>query len=359
MNDMKLIMESWRSYAVEQNSSLEILKENADKGLITEERLAELWLQSLDDDWNQMINEGIIDALKKGAAAVKKGGKFIADKIMAAYNAAADKINEWITRLYIGGLDILSRTIKKVTSFGPVRKFISGMSALVEKIKDFKYNHPVLFKIVQVTAVVATVAAILYLMAGEANAKIEHPDNPEKIMSGAEDTWQGAKGICTVVLKNSDDPEVQDMAKECIQIINDYGPGGVDSGDVLAFGFPDDPMVNDIIRDAGGVFNDISAATEEAKAAKAVIGSQWVDAGSPESGPLYDQFKQAVREVNDYNDYIQDLLKAGKEGTYATQELTTTMLKGGGFKQSITVAGDVSKINPGTLPTGLEFAPGG
>ena len=63
--------------------------------------------------------------------------------------------------------------------------------------------------------------------------------------------------------------------------------------------------------------------------------------------------------INDYNDYIQDLLKAGKEGTYATQELTTTMLKGGGFKQSITVAGGISKINPGALPTGLEFTPGG
>ena len=78
------------------------------------------------------------------------------------YNAAANKINEWITRLYIGGLDILERTIRKVTSFGPVQKFIGGMSALVDKVANFKDDHPVLHKIVMVAGIVAATAAVLH-----------------------------------------------------------------------------------------------------------------------------------------------------------------------------------------------------
>ena len=181
MNDMKLIMESWRNYSIEDDT-LTILKERADKGIITEERLAELWLKSLDDDWNQMVNEGVIDSLKAGMDVIKRGGKFVADKVVAVYEAAARKINEWITRLYIGGLDILERTIKKVTSLGPVRKFLGAMSSLVEKVKNFKEDHPVLHKVVMVAGIVAATAAVMYLMAGEASTKIQSPDNPKKIM---------------------------------------------------------------------------------------------------------------------------------------------------------------------------------
>jgi hypothetical protein len=343
MNDMKLIMESWRSYTVEQNSSLDILKENADKGLITEERLAELWLQSLDDDWNQMINEGVIDALKKGVEAVKKGGKFIADKIMAAYSAAANKINEWITRLYIGGLDILQRTIKKVTSFGPVQKFISGMSALVEKIKDFKYDHPILFKVVTVAALVAVVAAVLYLMAGEANAKIEHPNNPKAAMqmSGAEDTWQGAKGICTAVLENSDDPEVQNMAKGCVRMINDYSPGGVFEHDVLRFSKEGSLDSKKLIQIAGKWFEGMEDKALSKGNLAVDIKAQWVASGSPGPGTeLYNQANKAVADANEAFKLTNDLVKVGKESTYKTLEIWND-----GFgSSSIKIGGGISKM---------------
>jgi hypothetical protein len=343
MNDMKILMESWRKYTVEQDASLAVLKESADKGLITEERLAELWLQSLDDDWNQMINEGVIDTLKKGTAAVKKGGKFIADKIMAAYNAAASKVNEWITRLYIGGLDILQRTIKKVTSFGPVRKFISGMSSLVEKVKDFKYDHPILFKVVTVAALVAVVAAVLYLMAGEANATIEHPNNPKAAMqmSGAEDTWQGAKGICTAVLENSDDPEVQNMAKGCVRMVNDYSPGGVFEHDVLRFSKEGSLDSKKLIQIAGKWFEGLEDKALSKGNLAIDIKAQWVAAGSPGPGTeLYDQANSAVRDANEAFKLTSDMVKVGKESTYKTLEIWNDGFGSSGIK----IGGGISKM---------------
>tara|TARA_Y100000593_G_C4262732_1_gene313100 strand:+ start:51 stop:1145 length:1095 start_codon:yes stop_codon:yes gene_type:complete len=323
MNDMKLIMESWRKYSVEDNT-LTILKERADKGIITEERLAELWLKSLDDDWNQMVNEGIIDSLKTGIDAIKKGGKFVADKIMAAYEAAASKINEWITRLYIGGLDILQRSIKKVTSSGPVRKFIGGMSSLIEKVKDFKEDHPILFKVVMVAGIVAATAAVMYLMAGEANAKIQNPDNPKMVMSGAEDTWQGAKGICTTIAKNTEDREVRSMAMDCVQMINDYSPGGVYEHDVLKFSKDGVASADDLVRIAQDIFAGYEQEKDAAFEAGQLIKKQWIAAGKPGTGPVYDQAAQAVADWKQASGVTNDLIQMGKDSTYKTLELKKT-----------------------------------
>ena len=51
MNDMKLLIESWRTYCHVEDKNLSLLKEQADKNLITEERLAELWFESLEQEW--------------------------------------------------------------------------------------------------------------------------------------------------------------------------------------------------------------------------------------------------------------------------------------------------------------------
>ena len=322
---MKLIMESWRNYSIEDDT-LTILKERADKGIITEERLAELWLKSLDDDWNQMVNEGVIDSLKAGMDVIKRGGKFVADKVVAVYEAAARKINEWITRLYIGGLDILERTIKKVTSLGPVRKFLGAMSSLVEKVKNFKEDHPVLHKVVMVAGIVAATAAVMYLMAGEASAKIQSPDNPKKIMTGGEEVWKGAKGICASVAQNTPDREVRSTAMECVQMINDYAPGGAfDNADkVLKFSKDGVFKADDLVKAAAGMFEDLQKDLAEAKKAGALIRDQWIEAGKPMEGPIYDKAMQAVDNFKNANSMVDDLLKMGESSTYKTQRLIKT-----------------------------------
>ena len=57
-------------------------------------------------------------------------------------------------------IDILQRTISKIKSFVPVQKFISGMSSLIEKVQNFKEDHPLLHKIVMVAGVVAATALL-------------------------------------------------------------------------------------------------------------------------------------------------------------------------------------------------------
>tara|TARA_A100001515_G_scaffold144962_1_gene151007 strand:- start:824 stop:1942 length:1119 start_codon:yes stop_codon:yes gene_type:complete len=326
MNDMKLLMESWRTYCHVEDKNLSLLKEQADKNLITEERLAELWFESLEQEWNQMVNEGVIDSLKAGMNAIRKGGKFIADKVAAMYEAAANKINEWITRLYIGGLDILERTIRKVVSFGPVQKFIGGMSALVDKVANFKEDHPVLHKIVMVAGIVAATAAVMYLMAGEANAKIQSPDNPKKIMTGAEDVWNGAKGICASIAKNTEDGEVRNMGMECIQMINDYAPGGAfDNADkVLKFSKDGVFKADDLVRAAADMFQGLEQDLAQTKKAGALIRDQWIEAGKPMEGPLYDKAMEAVNNFKNANNMVDDLLKMGEASTYKTQRLIKT-----------------------------------
>ena len=322
MNDMKLIMESWRKYSVE-DKTLTILKERANKGIITEERLAELWLKSLDEDWDQMVNEGVIDSLKAGMNAIKKGGKFVADGIAAAYEAAASKINEWITRLFIGGLDILERTISKVKSFGAVQKFIGAMSSLVGKVEDFKSEHPVLHKTVMIAGIVASVAAVTYLMAGEAGAKIQNPDNPRKIMTGAEEVWTGAKGVCSSIAQNTEDRQVRGMAMECVQMINDYAPGGAfDNADkVLKFSKDGVFTAEDLIQGAAGMFQDLEKDAAEAKKAVALVRDQWIEAGKPMEGPVYEKAIQAMNDFKEANATLDDLLKMGESSTYKTQRL--------------------------------------
>ena len=323
---MDHIMESWRTYCAVQDADLNILKEQANKGLITEERLAELWLVSVEEEWNQMINEGIIDTLKAGYEMVKKSGKFVADKITAAYNAAANKINEWITRVYIGGLDILQRTISKIKSFVPVQKFISGISSLIEKVQNFKEDHPLLHKVVMVAGIVAATAAVMYLMAGEANAKIQNPDNPKKIMTGAEDVWKGAKGICASVAQNAPDREVKSTAMDCVQMINDYAPGGAfDNADkVLKFSKDGVFKADDLVRAAAGMFEDLQKDLAEAKKAGALVRDQWIEAGKPLEGPVYDKAMEAVKNFKEANSTVDDLLRMGEASTYKTQRLIKT-----------------------------------
>jgi len=318
---MNHIMESWRTYCTVQDTDLNILKEQANKGMITEERLAELWLVSVEEEWNQMINEGIIDTLKSGYEMVKKSGKFVADKIVAAYNAAANKINEWITRVYIGGIDILQRTISKIKSFVPVQKFISGMSSLIEKVQNFKEDHPLLHKIVMVAGVVAATAAVMYLMAGEANAKIQSPDNPKKIMTGAEDVWSGAKGICASIARNTEDKEVRSMGMDCVQMINDYAPGGAfDNADkVLKFSKDGVFKADDLVRAAADMFQGLEQDLAQTKKAGALIRDQWIEAGKPMEGPLYDKAMKAVDNFKNANSMVDDLLKMGKASTFKTQ----------------------------------------
>ena len=60
---MKLILENWRTYCEEDFA---ILYESYEKGSITEERLLVLWEDNVNREYEQMLNEGIMDILAIG-----------------------------------------------------------------------------------------------------------------------------------------------------------------------------------------------------------------------------------------------------------------------------------------------------
>ena len=117
MSDMKLIMEGWRTYVEsleyeepkvflfegqekKSEKNLSLLFEEADKGLMTEEEVLEAWRKTVLYESQQLINEGVMDSLRAGWEAMKKGGKFLTDKIVAAYQAAAKAFNNFINNIW-------------------------------------------------------------------------------------------------------------------------------------------------------------------------------------------------------------------------------------------------------------------
>ena len=60
---MKLILENWRTYCEED---FVMLYESYEKGTITEERLLMLWEDNVNREYEQMLNEGIMDILAIG-----------------------------------------------------------------------------------------------------------------------------------------------------------------------------------------------------------------------------------------------------------------------------------------------------
>ena len=341
MSDMKLIMESWRGY-VEKNKDLECsvhvlnekkvlvetvnlstLTEQADRGLITEEKLMEMWFDSAEYKWQQLINEGVIDVLKKGWQAVKKGAEFVGGKAIAAWEWATTKFRNFWIETYVRGIDLVQRVVGKVKGLPVVKQFIGGMKKMIAKAKDFRENHPVLFKVMLVTVAVAACLALSLAASSDAEASIKLGNKAAE--TGAEDIWQGTKGVCAAGLEMAQAPEEKELFNQCIQVINDYSPGGIYQDQTLQIGELNDQLRNVVLK-SQATFNVMSkeAARSFNEEVKPLLDA-WKAAGQPTDTDQYYELSRALDSVRDAREATGDLIEMGKQSTMKVKQIITTV----------------------------------
>ena len=356
MSEMKLIMEGWRGFLEENNShdypvhvlnenkdkvktvNLSTLKEHATKGLITEEKLMEMWFDSAEYEWEQLINEGVLDVLKKGATAMKKGVEWAGEKVVQAYRAATEKIRNFWIEVYIRGIDLLQRTVGKIKSAPVIKQFLGGMGKMINKAKEFREDHPVLTKVIIITAALAAVAAVMVITSSDAEASIKIGKGP--VESGNEEIWQGAKGICAAAYDTAELAEKQVLA-DCVQLINDYSPGGIHAGEVLNI----QDMSNEshaIIVKARALFGAVEEQSLKDMRGVKKLYDSWVAAGEP-GGEQYQQVMSAFEAAKDMREATKDIIELGQNSTYKVEEIIKWSTEGG-ENVRIQIGGAIPKI---------------
>lgn len=251
MSDMKLIMEGWRTYVEsleyeepkvflfegqekKSEKNLSLLFEEADKGLMTEEEVLEAWRKTVLYESQQLINEGVMDSLRAGWEAMKKGGKFLTDKIVAAYQAAAKAFNNFINNIW-GGISVaLIRAAKSAKSNMYITSALEDLSALNQKIQQLRDDNPIVFKASVLILVTGVAAAALAAMSSEVLAAVQ--DGKRQV---TEQNINGMKGLLQSACEH--DPKLCSATRDLIQDLNDYstaaqggGPeGGLDADKVL------------------------------------------------------------------------------------------------------------------------------
>tara|TARA_R110000824_G_scaffold139366_8_gene304448 strand:- start:22907 stop:23764 length:858 start_codon:yes stop_codon:yes gene_type:complete len=194
MNDMKLILEDWRKYTekveinqqfgniylFENNEStlkdFGTLLEDYDRGKISGDKLYETWYDSVLYEHN-LLNEGFKDAMQRTGKAI--GG-------------ARDKIKNWVFEKSVQLFQMAQRGLEKT---------IQGAQALINKMADFRVDHPVIFKIGAVVAVgIAMFALMSALDTDSAHAAIAAPGTSTGLTPGAQgeisnDAYEAVRGL--------------------------------------------------------------------------------------------------------------------------------------------------------------------
>jgi hypothetical protein len=138
------------------------------------------------------------------------------------------------------------------------------------------------------------------------------------------------------------------MMHDCIQIINDYSPGGVHENDVLSFSKDGMSKVEKVIKGASRWFENsaqVEAVTTDA--VKSAVGEQWIAAGKPMEGPIYDQAVEAINKAKEAQNLVQDLVQIGKESTFKIEKITKFVYEGpmgSGSTTNISMGGGISKM---------------
>jgi len=156
MKDMKLIMEDWRYQT--GKTDFKILCEHFDKGLITEEILFERWhrrmLFETDELLNELLNEGMMDALRTGY----EQGKKLAGKAKELFLAAAKKVNDFFQDLC---LQIMSLILRAKTA---LKKIADSLQSIFDKVQKFCSAHPTICTIIKVILLLLVVAAVVWFV---------------------------------------------------------------------------------------------------------------------------------------------------------------------------------------------------
>jgi hypothetical protein len=204
MNDMKLIMEGWRTY---QSTDFDFLCESYRRRIITEERLIQLWERNAELEYQDLLEENIMDVLAVGW----EKGKQLAGKAKATYDAALAKVGEWYIKL-LNQARALLQTAKQ-----GLGKIVTVLEGVYQKINAFCDKHPLLCKVVKLLLMMIAVAAAMALFSSEAAAAVDTSG-----MGGADGAVLSDDGLSAIkafLQMGTEDasPEVQQRAVDALR----------------------------------------------------------------------------------------------------------------------------------------------
>jgi len=129
-----------------------------------EDQLYNLWEQSFEYEYQQLLAEGAIDAIASAYETAKDGAIKLKDTISDAARAAMDKVNSFL----------LEKSVQLVNlAKGGIEAVVKGLSSLFGTISAFKEKHPIAYKIIYIIGVTVIIAAIMAAFGGDAQAGID------------------------------------------------------------------------------------------------------------------------------------------------------------------------------------------
>ena len=158
---MKLLMENWRDY--NRRNDFNILCEDHKKGLIDDHQLVQLWEAQVNDEYQQLLNEGVVDIIKQGY----EKGKELVGKAKEIYDNAVQKVSDFILKISVQAWQLIQ---KLKTGIAKVVSIIRKLLSFADKLCD---AHPVLCKAAKILGAILVVAAVMALLTPEAQAAVK------------------------------------------------------------------------------------------------------------------------------------------------------------------------------------------
>jgi len=229
MHNMKLIMENWNKFKISSSSDLlfegkdneisfELLVENYKNNDISENDFSALWVESIDYEMQQLINEGVLDVLQKVGFAVYEKGRKLSQSAIETYHKALQSFNELVIKQFLRITDLLNGII--ASGARVVNPVLSVLKKIVGWTRKFCGSHKLLCKAVLGVVVVFLTTLAMGFFASEAEASIKIGS---KTFEGHDNSALNAiKGLCQVAGETSADSEIKSAAEECISLINHH-----------------------------------------------------------------------------------------------------------------------------------------
>jgi len=209
---MKLLLENWRRQCGEYD--FDILCENFDRGLITEIELYETWDRQVMVEMQTLLDEGVMDTLRKGYEALKTGAKEEWELIKFAYHKALEKVVNVYSRIMHEAYMLYKHPMMSTISGPPLEKIANTLTKAVNFIKKFCNEHPILCKVIFALVVLFCITAVMAMMATPAMAKITTGSEGEYVIT---DTGVLATKGCLEYIGRHADPEGQQLTVDALE----------------------------------------------------------------------------------------------------------------------------------------------
>ena len=288
---MQLLFENWRKY---NNNPFELICEQYDKKLLTEEKLFEYWKQTTIKELEQ-LNE--IDWEKEAELTADPDYKSPHERRGEMLQRGWEKINDWILEKSIQLVELAKRNAVRA---------IGSIKWLVDKIDDFCDRFPTVCTIAKWTlAVVALYIAFAFLFENEAQAKLVRNGRP--VSDGVVDAMKGnLVDIIDNAEKKGKTPKHLYKLLAQIDVLHDAktphdfakGKENVDKGLRLAY---------DFVKDAyQGELEGLSK-----KESREMV-SRWIDIGERTEAWYREETIKTNGFIRQTIDYGKKLIKKGK-----------------------------------------------